>query len=152
MTGERMIPQGGSIPIACDCSNINPVAIALLRVKLPNGNYYIPGSGITPNPSAGISGTRQQLFSIPAKYREDQYIGNGDWIISANHSLQARYFDARNPYEYQLNGQLPGRVQTDGRSDRAALVRLASILRPVLVCRVRVSPDRILERAPQVIP
>src|SRR5262245_27240630 len=47
--------RAGSIPIAADGSNINPVAIALLRVKLPNGNYYIPGSG--------TSGTRQVLFS-----------------------------------------------------------------------------------------
>ena len=152
LTGERVIPQGGSIPIACDGSNINPVAIALLRVKLPNGNYYIPGSGITPNPSAGISGTRQQLFSIPAKYREDQYIGNGDWIISANHSLQARYFDARNPYEYQLNGQLPGRVQTDKRSNKSALLRLTSILSPVLVNQARVSLQRIIERGSETVP
>ena len=152
LTGERVIPQGGSIPIACDGSNINPVAIALLRVKLPNGNYYIPGSGITPNPSAGISGTRQQLFSIPAKYREDQYIGNGDWIISANHSLQARYFDARNPYEYQLNGQLPGRVQTDERSNKSALLRLTSILSPVLVNQARVSLQRIIERGSETVP
>ena len=68
-------PDAGSIPVACDGSNINPVAIALMRVKLPNGNYYIPGSG--------TSGTRQTLFSIPAKYREDQYIANGDWIMSS---------------------------------------------------------------------
>src|SRR5207244_9735629 len=27
------------IPIACDGSNINPVAVNLLRVKLPNGDY-----------------------------------------------------------------------------------------------------------------
>src|SRR5437016_7420237 len=87
------------IAIACNGSNINPVAIALLRVKLPNGSYYIPGSG--------TSGTRQTLFSIPAKYREDQYIGNGDWIVSAKHSLQARYMQSKNPFEYQLSGQLP---------------------------------------------
>ena len=138
--------------LAAPSSNINPVAIALLRVKLPNGNYYIPGSGITPNPSAGISGTRQQLFSIPAKYREDQYIGNGDWIICANHSLQARYFDARNPYEYQLNGQLPGRVQTDERSNKSALLRLTSILSPVLVNQARVSLQRIIERGSETVP
>src|SRR5439155_11650217 len=110
--------RAGSISVACDGSNINPVAIALLRVKLPNGSYYIPGSG--------TSGTRQQLFSIPARYREDQYIGNGDWFISANHSLQARYFDARNPYVYELNGQLPGRVQTDNRSNKSGVLRLTS--------------------------
>src|SRR5215510_13647322 len=108
--------RGGSIAIACDGSNINPVAIALLRVKLTNGSYYIP--------SSGTRGTRQQLFSIPAKYTEDQYIGNGDWIISANHSLQARLMSAKNPFVYQLQGQLPGRVQTDNRSNQSAVLRL----------------------------
>src|SRR5439155_12622568 len=136
--------RAGSIPVACDGSNINPVAIALLRVKLPNGSYYIPGSG--------TSGTRQQLFSIPARYREDQYIGNGDWFISANHSLQARYFDARNPYVYELNGQLPGRVQTDNRSNKSGVLRLTSILSPALVNQARVSLQRIIERGSETVP
>src|SRR5204862_8286474 len=54
------------VGIACDGSNINPVAIALLRVKLPNGAYYIPGSG--------TSGLATRQYSIPAKFSEDQYI------------------------------------------------------------------------------
>ena len=33
---------GGSV--ACDGSNINPVSIAMLNLKLPNGQYYIPGN------------------------------------------------------------------------------------------------------------
>ena len=40
----RRLPARG-LQIACDGSNINPVAIALLQVKLPDGSYYIPGSG-----------------------------------------------------------------------------------------------------------
>src|SRR6185436_653926 len=104
--------RAGSISVACDGSNINPVAIALLRVKLPNGSYYIPGSG--------TSGTRQTLFSVPAKYREDQYIANGDWIMSSNQSMQLRLMKAKNPYQYQLNGQLPGRFAIDDRSNQSA--------------------------------
>ncbi len=132
------------IAIACNGSNINPVAIALLRVKLPNGSYYIPGSG--------TSGTRQTLFSIPAKYREDQYIGNGDWIVSAKHSLQARYMQSKNPFEYQLSGQLPGRVQSDKRSNTSAVLRLTSILSPALVNQARVSFQRILQIGTDTVP
>src|ERR1051326_4472041 len=47
------------ISIACDGSNINPVAVNLLRVKLPNGDYYSPGSG--------TNGVTTRVFSIPAK-------------------------------------------------------------------------------------
>src|SRR5262249_17668091 len=130
--------RAGSISVACDGSNINPVAIALMRVKLPNGNYYIPGSG--------TSGTRQTLFSIPAKYREDQYIDNGDWILNPAHSLQLRLMRAKNPYEYQLNGQLPGRFAIDDRSNQSGLLRLTSILTPAVVNQARVSVQRIIER------
>src|SRR5437773_7817653 len=136
--------RAGSIPVACDGSNINPVAIALLRVKLPNGSYYIPGSG--------TNGTKQVLFSIPAKYREDQYIANGDWIINTNHSLQVRYMTADNPYVYQLNGQLPGRTQTDARSNQSGVLRLTSILSPTLVNQARVSLQRIIERGSETVP
>src|SRR5215471_3814304 len=134
----------GSIPLACDGSNINPVAIALLRVKLPNGSYYIPGSG--------TSGTRQTLFSIPAKYREDQFIANGDWIMSAQHSMQVRLMRAKNPYEYQLNGQLPGRFAIDDRSNQSGLLRLTSILTPAVVNQARVSVQRIIERGSETLP
>jgi len=134
----------GSISVACDGSNINPVAVALMRLKLPNGNYYIPGSG--------TSGTRQVLFSVPAKYREDQYIVNGDWIMSNNHSLQARFMTAKNPYEFQLNGQLPGRVQTDKRSNQSAMLRLTSILSPSVVNQARVSFQRIIQRGSETVP
>src|SRR5437016_2187217 len=108
------------IAIACDGSNINPVAINLLRVKLPNGDYYIPGSG--------TSGTVQRLFSVPAKFNEDQYIANGDWIASAKHALQMKFMFTHDPFVYQLSGQLPGRVQTDDRQNTSAVLRLTSIL------------------------
>jgi Carboxypeptidase regulatory-like domain/TonB-dependent Receptor Plug Domain len=136
--------RAGSIPIACDGSNINSAAIALLRVKLPNGSYYIPGSG--------TSGTRQTLFSIPAKYRENQFIANGDWIMSSAHSLQVRLMKAKNPYEYQLSGQLPGRFATDKRSNESGLLRLTSILSPALVNQARVSVQRIIERGSETLP
>ncbi len=136
--------RGGSIAIACDGSNINPVAIALLRVKLPNGNYYIPGSG--------TSGTRQTLFSVPAKYREDQYIANSDWIINSQHSMQVRLMKAKNPYEYQLNGNLPGRFAKDARSNESGLLRLTSILSPALVNQARISVQRIVERGSETLP
>src|SRR6266567_2077242 len=41
-------PTRSGLKIACDGSNINPVAVNLLRVKLPDGSYYIPSSGLSP--------------------------------------------------------------------------------------------------------
>ena len=144
LTGERVIPAGASIPVACNGSNINPVAINLLRVKLPNGDYYIPGSG--------TNGLAQRLFSIPAKYTEDQYIANGDWIVSARHSLQMKYMYSNNPFLYQLSGQLPGRVQNDKRSNTSAVLRLTSIVNPSVVNQARISFQRIIQNGTDTVP
>jgi Carboxypeptidase regulatory-like domain/TonB-dependent Receptor Plug Domain len=152
LTGQQVIPTNGTVPIACNGSNINPVAIALMRVKLPNGEYYIPGSGLNPVPGTNVNGLRQQLFSIPAKYRENQFIANGDWIMSSKHSMQVRLMKAKNPYEYQLSGQLPGRFATDKRSNESGLLRLTSILSPAIVNQARISVQRIIERGSETLP
>ena len=135
------------IRIACDGSDINPVAIALLRVKLPDGSYYIPGSG--------TSGTISRLFSVPAKYTEDQYIANVDYMFSAKHSLQMKYMFSNNPFQYSGSGafgQLPGRLQSDRRSNTAAVLRLTSILSNSLVNQARASFQRIIQDGSDTVP
>ena len=140
-------PTRGGVQIACDGSTINPVAVAILRVKLPNGSYYIPGSG--------TSGAVQRFFSIPAQYTENQYLGNGDWLLTAKHSIQMRYMYSENPYTYQLSGafgQLPGRVQTDARSNTSAVLRLTSLLSSSVVNQARVSFQRVIQNGTDTVP
>src|SRR5262249_50683084 len=91
---EGNIPAGGSVPIACDGSNINPVAINILRVKLSDGSYYIPSTGLTPV-AGGDNGIRQVLFSEPGKYQENQFIANGDWIVDQKNTIQVRLMKAK---------------------------------------------------------
>src|SRR6185295_16315525 len=132
------------IRIACDGSNINPVAIKLLQVKLPDGSYYIPGSG--------TAGTVQRLISRPAKYTEDQYIANADWVLTSKHTLQMKYMFSDNPFRYELQGQLPGRVQSDHRSNTSSLVRLTSVLTPSVVNQARMSFQRIIQDGTDTVP
>ncbi len=35
----------GGANVKCDGSNISPVALNILNLKLPDGSYYFPGSG-----------------------------------------------------------------------------------------------------------
>ena len=144
---------GGFVPtrgmrVACDGSNINPVAINLLRVKLPNGNYYIPGSGTT--------GTVSRLFSFPAKFTEDQYIGNGDYVLNARNSVQMKYMFTNDPFEYTgLNGafgELPGRVETDRRSNTSAVLRWTRILSNSFLNEARLSFQRVLQDGTEEVP
>jgi hypothetical protein len=136
-----------SVQIGCDGANINPVAINLLRVKLADGSYYIPGSG--------TGGTVTRLISSPAKYTENQYIANVDWFTTEKHSLQMKYMFTSNPSEYfgsGLFGQLPGRVQNDRRSNTSAVLRLTSILSPSVVNQARISFQRIIQDADDTVP
>jgi hypothetical protein len=140
-------PTRGGVQIACDGSTINPVALEILRVKLPDGSYYVPGSG--------TAGTVQRFFSIPAAYTENQYIGNGDWLLSAKHSLQMRYMYSENPYNYQLSGafgQLPGRYQTDARSNTSAVLRMTSLLSSSVVNQARISFQRVIQNGTDKLP
>jgi len=85
----------GGNQIACDGSNINPAALGLLNFKFANGQYAIP-SPQTLLPSAPDQlPVGESTFSIPAKYREDQYTGNIDAILSAKNQVSARFFYSR---------------------------------------------------------
>src|SRR5437879_7786663 len=92
--------------------------------------------------------TAPQLYSIPNKYTENQYIANADYIVSPKHSLQMRYMYSNNPFEYQLSGtfgQLPGRVQSDKRSSTSSVLRLTTIVNPSVVNQARLSFRRIIQ-------
>src|SRR5262245_32906673 len=72
--------------------------------------------------------------------------------MNSAHSLQVRLMKAKNPYEYQLSGQLPGRFATDKRSNESGILRLTSILSPAIVNQARVSVQRIIERGSETVP
>ncbi len=93
---------GGVGPaVAADGSNINPVALALLQMKLPNGNYLYP----SPNQGTGLVS-----LTVPAVFNENQYMGNFEYLQSSKNTIQGRFFtalaDVNNPFGG--GGNLPG--------------------------------------------
>ncbi|WP_263366659.1 TonB-dependent receptor [Edaphobacter bradus] len=85
----------GGAQIACDGSNINPVALKFLNFKYPNGQYAIPSpQTLLPADSASLP-IGESTFSIPAKYREDQYTGNLDYVVTEKNQLAGRFFYSR---------------------------------------------------------
>ncbi len=92
--------SAGGAQIACDGSNINPVALAILNAKLPNGQLAIPSPQVALPPSTGTDPTDQlplglSTFSPPSHYREDQFTTNGDQVLTAKNTLAARFFYSR---------------------------------------------------------
>ena len=107
---------------------------------MPNGNYYIPSS-----PSGTYS---TATFIDPSIYSEEQYLGNVDYLLSAKHTLSARYFYST---EHQSQGFnclispntcLPGAGQDDIFNNTAAVLKLTSILTNNLVNEARMSFQR----------
>lgn len=88
----------GGTQVACDGSNINPVALALLNFKFPNGKFAIPSPQIllpSSDPTQmpiGIS-----TFATPATYNEDQYTFNIDEVFSNRNQASGRFFYSRDP-------------------------------------------------------
>jgi len=81
----------GGVQVACNGSNINPVALKLLNTRLPNGTFLIP------TPQKITNGVGFSAYSLPGHFSEDQFLINTDYVLSSKHRLAQRYFYARDP-------------------------------------------------------
>jgi TonB dependent receptor/Carboxypeptidase regulatory-like domain len=82
--------QGG-VAINSDGSNLNPVALTLLNLKLPDGSYLIPNPQ-TIDPSKPFATQGFSVFSEPCHFNEDQGLFNIDYAASQNNQIAARFF------------------------------------------------------------
>jgi len=148
----------GGTAIAADGSNINPVALALLNTKLPNGNFLIP-TPQTINPSAPFDSQGTLAFSEACPFTEDQFMTNADWEMSPKSTLRARFFFADSGITFTL----PQTNLTGGGSPPGAPVNLTQdfrnfslthtyIFSPTLVNEAEVAYHRIFATFAQAIP
>ena len=132
----NFLTPSGSQNVACNGSNISPVALNILNIKLPNGQYYFP--------SSGTSGYRQATFSDPAIYNGDQGLVNFDYLITPKNTLAGRWFYTNDPQISPLNGQLPGAPSLLGFDNVNAVLKLTTIITNSIVNEGRVSYQRNL--------
>jgi hypothetical protein len=115
------LTAAGGTQVACNGSNINPVALAILNAKLPNGQFAVPSPQVALPPSSGTDPSDQlpfgqSTFSPPSHYREDQFTINLDQILSQKNTLSGRFFYSRSTINlpFSSNGtNVPG-WGTDG--------------------------------------
>jgi Carboxypeptidase regulatory-like domain/TonB-dependent Receptor Plug Domain len=75
----------GGVAVAPDGSNINPVALALLNLKNPDGTFLIP----SPQRSgAGVNFTS----AIPGRFDEGQFNTNVDFVPSQSDRFSVKFF------------------------------------------------------------
>jgi carboxypeptidase family protein len=81
----------GGVQVACDGSNINPVALKILQLKMSDGTYLIPTPQriVSSGTGLGIS-----AFSLKSIYNENQSLADLSYIISKKHTLTARLYYA----------------------------------------------------------
>jgi hypothetical protein len=135
--------SNGGTQVACNGSNISPVALNLLRVKNPDGTYFIPGSS---------TGANQNVtFSLPATYKEHQAIGNVDYVLNSANTLSGRWSysgDRTNAtMDCSATGStisqcLPGNPAQIWFMTQYAVLKLTSSLSPNLVNEARISMQR----------
>lgn len=119
------------VEVACNGSNINPVALNLLNQKLPNGTYLVATpQRIGSDAHGNLIGT--STFSIPATYDEDQFMVNADYILSAKHTISERYFYANYPEDQPLGtaANPPGNGVATSFKNQVALLKLTSSITP----------------------
>lgn len=137
--GQLYAGQAGAFggeAVASDGSNINPVALAILNFKFPNGQYAIP----SPQALVG-AGVGQSSFSIPASFREDQFTVNLDQRISARNELSGRYFYSRAPMQAPFSpfgATVPGWGQNETDRNHMFVLSNTHTFSPSLVNVARV--------------
>jgi hypothetical protein len=89
------LTNAGGTQVACDGSNINPVALAILNAKLPGGQFAIPAPQIPLATDPGEVPVGESVFAPPAHYREDQFAVNLDHSFTPKNFLSGRFFYSR---------------------------------------------------------
>ena len=91
------LTHAGGTQVACNGSNINPVALALLNFKFANGQFAIPSPQVLLPTTPGQLPVGESTFAPSVYFNEDQYTGNLDHILSPRDQLSSRFFYSRAP-------------------------------------------------------
>lgn len=133
----------GGTKIAPDGSNINPIALALLNYKLPNGDYLIPSPQAVQN-AANVNTGGFSSFSVPSTFHEDQAIGNVDYFSSATNRISAKYFWSRDTQRAAFSTtDLPGAAQDSLFENANLALHDTYTITPTLINQVNLGYHRI---------
>ena len=147
-----------------DCGNqttattapINPVALGILQLKTAGGGWLVPVPQ-TLLASGSNAGLGFSSYSLPSTYDENQYLVNGDYLVTPKETLAARVYLATidqyrtfgSPQGYPGTPMVPGQgtPQALGAHDYVASLNLTSAFRKTLVNETRMSFTRSTQSA-----
>ncbi len=150
---------GGVGPaIAADGSNISPQALALLSRKLPNGQYLIP-TPQTVDPARPFNTRGFSAFSERARFDENQYLINIDYLHTERSRFGGRYFQVDGDQTTPLppNAALGGPVTPGFPQIMKSQYRIFSIshtytIGPILLNEFQFGFNRMPSQFEQTVP
>lgn len=151
--GGTNATSNGGTQVKCDGSNINPVAINLLNLKLADGSYFIPGS------TTGVN--QNTIISIPALYKERQILANTDYLMNNSNTLSFRWFKSRPTTDAPMGCTatggaisqcLPGGAGRFSFPIQYGVLKHTSILNTRMVNEARFSMQRVVVEPQNLIP
>ena len=125
----------GGAAVNQDGSNINPVALALLNLRLSGGSFLIP-TPQTVDPSKPFFSQGFSVFSSPCHFDENQFSTNLDYILSSSSKLAARFFFADDDQTVTFPGNGVEPVRQYFRVSNSRRFRLSSSLRSLTHIRL----------------
>ena len=133
--------NGGTI--AADGSNINPVALKLLNLKLANGTFLIPTPTTATSSDTQGGAQGRASFTLPSTFDEDQYIANVDFLSNSKNTISAKYFYARSP-EFQAftSSNVPGSGTKDLFKNWNGNIKDTYVISPTLINEASVGYHR----------
>jgi Carboxypeptidase regulatory-like domain/TonB dependent receptor len=149
LSGDPANPVPIGPAVASDGSNINPVALTLLQMKLPNGQYVIP-TPQTIDPSQDFESQGFSAFSFACPYSENQFMTNADWQLSTNSKLEGRFFFSNSDTAFTLpqanlgGGTAPGFPVALTNNFRNFTLTHTYIFNPALINRAEIGFHRTL--------
>jgi hypothetical protein len=89
-------PCGGANEPPCiTASSVDPVALAMLNYKLPNGQYMIPSAN--PNFTPTLNFPENVFITQPAYFITDQAVSDLDYLVSSKDTLALKYYYQHDP-------------------------------------------------------
>ena len=105
LTDSNRTAAGLAATFGIPVANISQIAVNVLNARLPGGQFAIPSSGVAnaANPFATVTVPQSGV----SRFRENQFNANGDFILSDQHNISAKFFVADNP-TFQANYNFAG--------------------------------------------
>lgn len=122
-------------------ASISPQSLAIMRLKLPNGQYFVPSSPVNTGNATPVA----TPITSTSKFREDQLNGNIDYNVSTANHLAVKFFWANNPTTqalYNLFGtgnalQAPGNPTNVDLRNRVISIGDTHVISPSMINDLR---------------